>query len=65
VNIDNSGIPNGPDCDRSVEITEISYDVSLEKIVMSKWSGTVTLEMVNTVLIQPHWRKEYDFPDYR
>ena len=26
---------------------------------------TITLEMVNTVLIQPHWRKEYDFPDYR
>jgi MSHA biogenesis protein MshM len=24
---------------------------------------TVTLEMVNAVLIQPHWRKAYDFPD--
>ncbi len=32
---------NCPDCDRSVEILQISYDVSLGKIVMSKWSGTV------------------------
>ena len=39
-----SEIHNGPDCDRSVEIPEISYDVSLGKIVMSMWSGTATLK---------------------
>jgi hypothetical protein len=35
-----SEIPNGPDCDRSVEILQISYDVSLGKIMMLKWAGT-------------------------
>jgi hypothetical protein len=38
-----SEFPNGPDCDRSVEILQISYDVSLGKIVMSKWAGTPSL----------------------
>ena len=54
-----SEIHNGPDCDRSVEIPEISYDVSLGKLVMSKWSGTFNIAiqllqicLLNSITVQ-------------
>ena len=55
-----SEIPNGPDCDRSVEILQISYDVSLGKIVMSKWAGTNGYREFPVPIVTEH----YDDPDF-
>jgi hypothetical protein len=62
-----SEIPNGPDCDRSVKILQISYDVSLGKIVMSKWAGTISSPLkicINLHLIKTYRSKNGGINDY-